>query len=135
MYNFIRVRELVAVALILLKSHASSSINTVSLKTIYDYGNAVSNAVEKRTGHRSILLYSNVYVNEFLRENPDMFELVTTPHETLIHAKNGVTEEDLRQLAAFAMWDILVELYSEDNANIVLKEAGIDHKNKKEGSL
>ena len=110
MCTFIKMEYLVANALVEL--YEKKQVDMISLEDIRKYGVKVEEVLNSKENSRAILLYSNNYTKEFLRDYSDWFEMVND----FIKIKSGITIDDIREhILSYIPVDILLALFSEES--------------------
>ncbi len=94
MYRYIKIKDLVASALIELMKQEETN-RKVSLKTLSDYG-AVIVRMLSRSGGNAILFLTKESTYEFVHDYADFFSINEYDGIEYIELKDGVTIDDLR---------------------------------------
>lgn len=112
--TFIKMEYLVANALVEL--YEKKQVNKISLDIIRKYGIKVEEELNSKNNTKAILLYSNNYTKEFLRDYSNLFEMV----DDCIKIKDGITIEDIREhILSYISIDILLALLDEKVLSVI----------------
>ena len=114
MCTFIKMEYLVANALVEL--YENKKIDKISLDDIRNYGIKVEKVLNKNKDAQAILLYSNQYTREFLRDYSDFFVF----DNDYIKIKSGVSIDDIREhILSYISVDILLALLDESTLEVI----------------
>ncbi len=114
MCTFIKMEYLVANALVEL--YEKKKIDRISLEQIRNYGIKVEEELNSKDNTRAILLYSNNYTKEFLRDYSDFFEMIDSD----IRIREGITIKDIREhILSYVSVNLLFALLDKKTLSVI----------------
>lgn len=118
---FIGIEDVVANALIvIIERNENKSIRRVSLPALVEYGTVVVRQMQEN-GETAILLVSNYYTSEAIRNYSDFFELQTIDGIEYIQLRSEKTVSDLRnRFRAYLSISALLAFTSENSIGVLL---------------